>query len=93
MKSEVTSSPMKTFKRMALGLISSLLLTAGLARAAQSLDPLSKSIATDQSANRDITPAPSCSAPCYFTPAPSCSAPCYFAPAPSCSAPCYLADK
>jgi len=51
---------------MALGVISSLLLTVGLARAAQQLDPLSKSVAIDKGANIDITPAPSCAAPCYF---------------------------
>ena len=73
--------PMKTFKRMAFGIISSLLLTVGLARAAQQLDPLSKSVVADKGANIDVAPAPSCAVPCFFagnaTPAPSCAAPCF----------------
>ena len=63
---EQISLPMKTFKRMALGVISSLLLTVGLARAAQQMDPLSKSLVADKGSSVDIAPAPNCSAPCYF---------------------------
>jgi hypothetical protein len=37
-------SPMKTINRMALGTISSLLLSAGFARTAQKLDPISNAI-------------------------------------------------
>jgi hypothetical protein len=57
---------MKTFKRTSFGIISSLLLAVGLVRAAQQLDPLSKSIVIDKGANINITPAPGCAAPCYF---------------------------
>lgn len=40
----LTLSPMKTINRMALGTISSLLLSAGLTRTAQKLDPISNAI-------------------------------------------------
>jgi hypothetical protein len=58
---------MKTINRMALGTISSLLLSAGLARAAQKLDPLSNTIG-----DKDFGPvskeasASACMFPCMF---------------------------
>jgi hypothetical protein len=57
---------MKNFKRMAFGIVSSLLLSAGLARAAQHVDPLTQSIAPNSQANVNMTPAPDCTMPCYF---------------------------
>jgi hypothetical protein len=60
-------APMKTINRMALGTISSLLLSAGLARAAQKLDPLSISIG-----NKDFGPvsldaaSSACVYPCAY---------------------------
>jgi hypothetical protein len=58
---------MKTINRMALGTISSLLLSAGLAKAAQKLDPLSNSIG-----NKDFGPVSkeassgACVFPCLY---------------------------
>ena len=57
---------MKNFTRMTLGIVSSLLLSAGLARAAQHVDPLTQSIAPDSHANINMTPAPSCGSPCFY---------------------------
>jgi hypothetical protein len=51
---------MKTLNRMALGTISSLLLSAGLTRTAQKLDPLTHSVA---GANYNLGDAPS--TPCF----------------------------
>jgi hypothetical protein len=57
--------PMKTINRMALGTISSLLLSAGLARAAQKLDPLSKSARNFGFCAKE-SPANSCTLPCLY---------------------------
>jgi hypothetical protein len=57
---------MKTITRMALGIISCLLLSAGLARAAQQVDPLSQSIGPDSHENVNMSPADGCSSPCQF---------------------------
>lgn len=60
--------PMKTINRMALGTLSSLLLSAGLTRAAQKLDPLTNSI---KGRNLDfgcnLAPASDCTtSPCLY---------------------------
>jgi hypothetical protein len=58
---------MKTINRMALGTISSLLLSAGLAQVAQKLDPLSNTIG-----NKDFGPvsndatSSACVYPCLY---------------------------
>lgn len=57
---------MKTIKRMVLGIASSLLLTAGLARAAQQLDPLTQSIAHDTNASSSALPGGPCILPCAY---------------------------
>jgi hypothetical protein len=60
---------MKTINRMALGTISSLLLSAGLARAAQRLDPLSNLIgARNLNSNSNEAPAQTCGVPCFYQP-------------------------
>jgi hypothetical protein len=58
-----TLSPMKSINRLALGTISSLLLSAGLTKAAQKLDPLSNS--TGNSFTND-SPAGTCTSPCFY---------------------------
>jgi hypothetical protein len=59
--------PMKTINRMALGTISSFLLSAGLDRAAQKLDPLTQSLSLqDFSSEASEAPAHTCTAPCMF---------------------------
>jgi hypothetical protein len=58
---------MKTINRMALGTISSLLLSAGLTKAAQKLDPLTNSVARfDYGFNGTESPANTCVSPCFF---------------------------
>jgi hypothetical protein len=58
---------MKTINRMALGTISSLLLSAGLTKAAQKLDPLTKSIGSgDFGAISNDGPASACTYPCMY---------------------------
>jgi hypothetical protein len=57
---------MKSIKRMMFGIVSSLLLSAGFARAAQHVDPMTQSIAPASQANVNMTPAPDCSMPCFF---------------------------
>ena len=60
---------MKTINRIALGSISSLLLSAGMVRAAQHLDPLSNSAAcTDCDSADAASPAMSCVTPCSYQP-------------------------
>jgi hypothetical protein len=62
-------APMKTINRMALGTISSLLLSAGLARVAQRLDPLSNSIGgRNFDSSSKEAPAQTCSVPCLYQP-------------------------
>jgi hypothetical protein len=64
-KNGETLSTMKTINRLALGSISSLLLSAGMVRAAQHLDPLSNSAAcTDCDSAASAMPAMSCTTPC-----------------------------
>jgi hypothetical protein len=59
---------MKIINRMALGTLSSILLCAGFARAAQKLDPLSNSI-TDKDFNAGSNGAASpCVFPCLYLP-------------------------
>jgi hypothetical protein len=58
---------MKTINRIALGTISSLLLSAGLDRAAQKLDPLTNSIADlNLGSNSAEAPSQTCGVPCYY---------------------------
>ena len=57
---------MKNFTRMTLGIASSLLLSAGLARAAQHIDPLTQSIVPETQASVNMTPAPNCTSPCIL---------------------------
>jgi hypothetical protein len=58
---------MKTINRIALGTISSLLLSAGMVRAAQHLDPLSNSAGSNiNGADRENSPAMSCVQPCNY---------------------------
>jgi hypothetical protein len=58
---------MKTINRMALGTISSLLLSAGLARAAQKLDPLTNSFSgSNFQSGSNEAPANMCVMPCYY---------------------------
>jgi len=59
---------MKTINRMALGTITSLLLSAGLTKAAQKLDPLSNSITRSNGYSRNEAPANSCTMPCLYRP-------------------------
>jgi hypothetical protein len=54
---------MKSINRLALGTISSLLLSAGLTKAAQKFDPLSNS--TGNSFTND-SPAGTCTSPCFY---------------------------
>ena len=60
-------APMKTINRMALGTISSLLLSAGLAKAAQKVDPLSNSIRnSNPGSNPHEASSKACSQPCFY---------------------------
>jgi hypothetical protein len=59
---------MKTINRMALGTISSLLLCAGFARAAQKLDPLSNSIGDRDFGSVSNQAASPCIFPCLYLP-------------------------
>lgn len=60
---------MKTINRMALGTISSLLLSAGLTKAAQKLDPLTASIgANDFGFSPNESPSRACMPPCMYLP-------------------------
>ncbi len=57
---------MKIFNRMALGFVSSLLLAAGFSRAAQSLDPLTRS-AGNLTGDCDMAPSSACcTMPCMY---------------------------
>jgi len=58
---------MKTINRMALGTISSLLLSAGLSKAAQKLDPLTNSVgASNLQSGSSESPTNACVFPCYY---------------------------
>jgi hypothetical protein len=58
---------MKTINRMALGTISSILLSAGLTKAAQKLDPLTNTIGSgDFGAVSKDAPASACTFPCFL---------------------------
>jgi len=58
---------MKTINRMALGTLSSLLLSAGLKRAAQKLDPLTNSIkGRNYNFGCNLAPTSDCVAPCLY---------------------------
>lgn len=64
---------MNTFKRVFVGLTSSLLLAAGLSRAAERLDPLSQQLSTtDQAlAVQNLGPSLPCTLPCHYVPRPT----------------------
>jgi hypothetical protein len=59
---------MKTINRIALGTMSSLLLSAGLNRAAEKVDPLTKSLRLSMPGSSDAfsASANSCATPCYI---------------------------
>jgi hypothetical protein len=58
---------MKTFNRVCVGLLSSLLLTAGFSRAAERLDPLSQQLSDQQtSLNSQACARTPASAPCII---------------------------
>jgi hypothetical protein len=58
---------MKTINRMALGTLSSLLLSAGLKQAAQKLDPLTNSIkGRNFSIGCNLAPTSDCISPCLY---------------------------
>jgi len=61
--------PMKILNRTLLGAISCFLLSAGLAKAAQQLDPLTKSVAIQghHSGSADVA-AMDCTTPCEYLP-------------------------
>jgi hypothetical protein len=59
---------MKTINRMALGTISSFLLCAGMAKAAQKLDPLSNSIGGQDFGTVSNKAASPCMLPCMYLP-------------------------
>jgi hypothetical protein len=59
---------MKTITRLVLGVVSSLLVSAGFYRAAGRLDPLFN---VDLSSGQPDLSGPSCIAPCYYTPRPA----------------------
>jgi hypothetical protein len=62
-------TPMKTINRMALGTISSLLLSAGLTKAAQKLDPLTTSIGgNNYGFGTNEAPSKTCMLPCMYLP-------------------------
>lgn len=62
---------MNTISRILIGLFSSLLLTAGLARAAERMDPLSHQLSKDGTVLGPVAaPVSPCSASCYFVPRP-----------------------
>jgi hypothetical protein len=56
---------MKNLKRLVFGVLSSLLLTVGFVRAADQLDPMSKSLSVNQE-NSVTSSAPSCGDLCDF---------------------------
>jgi hypothetical protein len=58
---------MKTINRMALGTLSSLLLSAGLTKAAQKLDPLTNSIdSRNNGLGCNLAPTSDCISPCLY---------------------------
>jgi hypothetical protein len=57
---------MKTINRIALGTLSSLLLSAGMVQTAERLDPLSNSVGSRKATTgRDDASAPGCQ-PCFY---------------------------
>jgi len=88
---------MKTTRSLSLGLISSLLLTMGLTRAAERFDVSAQYSRNPRSSVQ--RPAPGCTDPCNLIssvdrPAPGCTDPCNLIsverPAPGCTDPCNL---
>jgi hypothetical protein len=79
---------MKLLNRTLLGVISCFLLSAGLSKAAQQLDPLTKSVAIQGSHPGSANVgAMTCSEPCFLLPgnkadvgAMTCSEPCFYLP-------------
>jgi hypothetical protein len=70
MEDDVNFSTMKILNRSLLGVISCFLLSAGLSKAAQQLDPLTKSVAVQapHSGSADVS-AMACTTPCQYLPA------------------------
>lgn len=64
-----TFPAMKSINRIALGTISSILLSAGFSHAAQQLDPLSQSVAKiGVGPDANGAPTSSCALPCMYLP-------------------------
>jgi hypothetical protein len=78
---------MKILNRSLLGVISCFLLSAGLSKAAQQLDPLTKSVAVQapHSGSADVS-AMDCTTPCMLMDKANVSA-------MDCTTPCMLMDK
>ena|SRR6202142_1827592 len=80
-ESDANSLAMKILNRTLLGVISCFLLTAGLSKAAQQLDPLTKSVAVQapHSGSADVS-AMACNTPCDYrstnVSAMACNTPC-----------------
>ena len=74
---------MKILNRTVLGVISCFLITAGLSKAAQQLDPLTRSFAVQSphSGSADVS-AMACNSPCQYraenASAMACNSPCQF---------------
>lgn len=93
---------MKIHNRKLFGVLSCLLLSAGLAKAAQQLDPLTKAVAVQgtHSGSADVS-AMTCSTPCDYrrgdVSAMTCSTPCEYrradVSAMTCSTPCEYRAK
>lgn len=66
---------MKNIKRLVLGLVSSLLFTAGFLRAADRFDPINREL--NSRSNENIVGAPDCTLPCHIVGAPDCTLPCH----------------
>jgi hypothetical protein len=101
-ESDRICSAMKIHNRTLFGVISCFLLSAGLAKAAQQLDPLTKSVAVQgtHSGSADVS-AMQCSTPCDYrrgdVSAMQCSTPCDYrrgdVSAMQCSTPCEYRGK
>jgi hypothetical protein len=99
---EGIGSAMKIHNRTLFGVISCLLLSAGLAKAAQQLDPLTKSVAVQgtHAGSSDVS-AMQCTSPCDYrrsdVSAMQCTSPCDYrrsdVSAMQCTSPCDYLPK
>lgn len=60
--------PMKKFKRMAIGMVSSFLALAGMVRAAEKIEPLSHSLGNKIDLISVESPGENCTCPCNYYP-------------------------